>query len=276
MQLSAVIDVLTAFAPLPLAEEWDNVGLLIGDRSQTVEKILTCLTLTEDVAHEAVDQGVDLIVTHHPVLFRAVKRLTTDTPEGTMLLRLMRAGIAVYSPHTAFDSASGGINFQISKAIGLEEIAPLRPVPETELLESMPSKTVSTPSAGGGRFGRLPAPMSLSQLAEVVQQQLRATMTQFVGNRERQVQRVAVACGAAAEYLKDARAANCDVLVTGEARFHYCLEARTIGVSLILPGHYATERPAVEALAMFLQTEFPDCKVWASRHETDPLQWQTY
>src|SRR5947209_7400362 len=105
-----LVQALQALAPLELAEDWDNVGLLLGDPSTSVQRVLTCLTVTPESAAEALEAKVQLIVSHHPVLFRAVKRLTTATPEGRMLLELLRAGVAVYSPHTAFDNAPGGIN----------------------------------------------------------------------------------------------------------------------------------------------------------------------
>src|ERR1700722_20005583 len=96
---------LEAFAPSHLAAEWDNVGLLLGDRSAACNRIMTCLTVTPESAAEAISRQASLIVTHHPILFRPVQRLGSDTAEGAMLWRLARAGVAVYSPHTAFDNA---------------------------------------------------------------------------------------------------------------------------------------------------------------------------
>src|SRR4051812_23788943 len=103
LSVGAVVEFLEAFAPSELAADWDNVGLLLGDRAAEVRRLVTCLTLTSDVAAEAVASGVGLIVTHHPILFRGIKRLTTATSEGRMLLELARANVAVYCPHTAFD-----------------------------------------------------------------------------------------------------------------------------------------------------------------------------
>jgi dinuclear metal center YbgI/SA1388 family protein len=117
---------LEQFAPSVLAADWDNVGLLLGDRAAEVRRVLTCLTVTPEVASEAIDADAQLIVTHHPVLFRAVKRLTTATPEGRMLLTLIRAGVSVYSPHTALDNTQGGINEAIARRLGLTEVTALR------------------------------------------------------------------------------------------------------------------------------------------------------
>ncbi len=115
------------FAPLALAESWDNVGLLMGDRTAPVERLMTCLTVTPESAGEAIDERVDMIVTHHPILFRPVQKITADRPDGAMLWRLARAGIAVYSPHTAFDNAELGINAGLADRLGLLDLAGLRP-----------------------------------------------------------------------------------------------------------------------------------------------------
>lgn len=113
-------------APPATAASWDNVGLLLGDPAASAERVMTCLTLTPAVADEAIRDGVQLIVTHHPILFKGVKRLTTDTPEGRSLFGLARAGVAVYSPHTAYDDAAGGINHRLAELLGLVEVGPLR------------------------------------------------------------------------------------------------------------------------------------------------------
>jgi dinuclear metal center YbgI/SA1388 family protein len=124
--IAAIVEYLEQFAPPGLAAAWDNVGLLLGDAGTSVTRIMTCLTMTPESAAEAVDAGAQLVVTHHPVLFRPVKRLTADTSEGRMLLALIRAGVSVYSPHTSFDNTEGGINETLSKRLGLLELASLR------------------------------------------------------------------------------------------------------------------------------------------------------
>jgi dinuclear metal center YbgI/SA1388 family protein len=126
LTVAAVVEYLEHFAPRDLAADWDNVGLLLGDRAATVERVMTCLTVSPESADEAIESGANLIVTHHPVLFRPVKRLTTDNAEGRMLLGLLRAGVAVYSPHTAFDNTAGGINELLARRLELVEVAPLR------------------------------------------------------------------------------------------------------------------------------------------------------
>ncbi len=120
---------LARFAPLHLAAKWDNVGLLAGDPAAPAGVVMTCLTVTPDIAAEAVAGGVRLIVAHHPVLFRGAKALTPDTPDGRVLLPLLRHSVAVYSPHTAFDNCPGGINDGLCARLGLVNVQPLRPAP---------------------------------------------------------------------------------------------------------------------------------------------------
>jgi dinuclear metal center YbgI/SA1388 family protein len=124
--LSAILDYLDQFAPPQLAANWDNVGLLLGDRTASVQRIMTCLTVTPESAAEAIEADAQLIVSHHPILFRPVKRLNSDAREGQMLLGLIRASIAVYSPHTAFDNTRGGINEILARRLGLADLRPLR------------------------------------------------------------------------------------------------------------------------------------------------------
>ncbi|HID24214.1 MAG TPA: Nif3-like dinuclear metal center hexameric protein [Planctomycetaceae bacterium] len=283
-RVADVVAHLEALAPLELAEDWDNVGLLIGRNHASVERILTCLTLTPEVAAEAVQQRAQLIVTHHPVLFRPVQRLTADTPEGAMLLELIAAGIAVYSPHTGYDSSRDGINQQLAELFELREIAVLRSptrqsargvpdTPDTAAAGDPSCAAGANRPAGAGRCGHLPRAMTLDELISLVKDRLKVAHLQFVGDERMTVNRMAIACGAAAEFLSDALEQNCQVFLTGEARFHACVEARTRGLGLLLPGHYATERPAMERLAEMLTARFPDLSVWPSRAETDPLRW---
>jgi dinuclear metal center YbgI/SA1388 family protein len=121
---------LEQFAPARLAETWDNVGLLWGDPDTEVTRVMTCLTVTPTTALEAIHEGAELIVSHHPVLFKAVKRVRADRPETGMLWNLARAGVAIASPHTAFDSTSGGINDGLARRFGLTDVVPLRAMPE--------------------------------------------------------------------------------------------------------------------------------------------------
>lgn len=260
--VATIAEFLERFAPARLAEEWDNVGLLIGSAKQAVSRIMTCLTLTADCVAEAVREQAELVVTHHPLPFRPLRRLTDETAEGRLLLELIAARIAVYSPHTAFDSASRGINQRLAEGLELLDIAPL-------------TADAQDPAIGTGRFGQLDPPAPLAELARRTASFLRIDGLHLVGDRERLIHRVAVGCGSAGELISSAIALGCDCLVTGETRFHTCLEAEAGNVALLLVGHFASERFAVEQLAQLLAEEFPGVKVWPSRAERDPLVWFT-
>jgi len=123
----SVVELLEKWWPPRLAAPWDNVGLLLGDKAEPIQSVITCLTVTQSVVDEAVESGVGMIVSHHPVLFNSVKRLTAETVQGRNLLRLLAKKIAVYSPHTAHDSAPGGVNDQIAALLRLENVVPLKP-----------------------------------------------------------------------------------------------------------------------------------------------------
>jgi dinuclear metal center YbgI/SA1388 family protein len=360
-----IADFLKQVAPLELAADWDNVGLLLGDPAAEVNAIMTCLTVTPASAAEAVESGAQLIVSHHPILFRPVQRISTATAEGRMLLGLMRAGVAVYSPHTAFDNAHDGINEMLASRLGIQDIGPLQTgegpaqckivvfVPDSDLgrvsdalfavgaghigqyrecsfrlagtgtffgseaanptigqkgrreevsewrLEVVcpallvdrvvtamrrahsyeePAYDVyplrpAISTLGVGRLGRLPQPMALRDFSQAVKKHLNAGPVQVVGDPGRTVQQVALVCGSGGSLLTDAIRARADVLLSGEMRFHDYLAAEAAGIALVLPGHYATERCGIEALAERLAAQWPALKIWASQRERDPVRW---
>ncbi|MEM9351450.1 MAG: Nif3-like dinuclear metal center hexameric protein [Planctomycetota bacterium] len=260
-QVSHVVDILKQFAPLELAEDWDNVGLLVGDPERPVQRVMTCLTLTPATAAEAVRESAQLVVSHHPVMFRPVQRLTTADPQGKLLLDLAGAGVAVYSAHTAFDSAETGINAHLALGLDLHGIQPLAVADSPHAAD-----------VGAGRYGLVGESVRLEELVARVKSFLGIPTLRVVGPDDRTVQSVAIACGSGGSMLAHAASRRCDCMLTGEAAFHTCLEAEALGISLILPGHYASERFAMEALADYLGEQLPDVRVWASQDERDPLR----
>lgn len=247
------------FAPTQLAEDWDNVGLLIGDRTQSIERVMTCLTVTPRTVAEAVQRRADLIVTHHPIPFRPMKRLTTDTITGGIVWQLARAGISVYSPHTGFDSAENGINQSLGIRLGLEGLEPL--IPQEDGVQAV----------GAGRLGQLQESQTLAEFVSSIKLSLSIDSIRVVNSEDSSVKRVAIACGSGGSFLGKAKARGCDTLVTGEATFHTCLEAEARGMSLVLLGHFASERFAVETLAELLKVSFESTEIWSSATERDPL-----
>lgn len=263
--VGAITSRLEELAPLSGAEPWDNVGLLVGDRGRPVERLMTCLTLTPATAGESIDGRAELVVVHHPLPFHPLARLTTDTTTGRLLWQLIGAGVSIYSAHTAFDSAMDGINQQWAVGLGLREVEPLV---DSEI------NTAAGPNEqfGAGRCGVLPSPLSLTKMAERVKAFLSLPSVRVVGDDDQIVRRVGVACGSGGSLLAAARAKACECFITGETNFHTCLEAEARRIGLILCGHFASERFAMERLADALSQSFPDVKVWASREERDPLR----
>lgn len=260
MIIQHVCQFLETFAPLRLAEDWDNVGLVVGDRQAAVNQVMTCLTVTTETVDEAIAENADLIVSHHPLPFNPVKKLNTDSVATELLWRLAGAGVSVYSPHTAFDSAAEGINETLAQKLKIGGVKPLVMADDDAL------------GLGAGRYGRLPSETRLGDWLSEVKTEFGLPTVAVVGDVDQTVSKIGVACGSGGSFLNKAVAVGCDVLVTGEATFHTCLDAKAKGVVLVLLGHYASERFAVERLADRLQAEFKPLGVWASKRERDPIE----
>jgi dinuclear metal center YbgI/SA1388 family protein len=246
-------------APLRSAADWDNVGLLLGDDTAAVERVMTCLTVSEETVAEAIRDQAQLIISHHPILFKPIRRLTRQTPEGRMLLDLVRAGVSVFSAHTAFDNGVRGINEQLADCLSLKKVAPLR------------LSIVNETKQGEGRIGSLGKPSSGIKLAEVLRKHLACESLQAGGLTDRLISRVAIACGAGGDFLRDAIKQKAELFVTGEMRFHDILAAKAHDIGVVLLGHFASEKFAMQSLATELQKEFRDLNIWSSRDERDPL-----
>ena len=258
-KIQSICDFLEQFAPLSLAEDWDNVGLILGDPQRPAAQIMTCLTVTPESAAEAIDKKVDLIVSHHPLPFSATKRITTDHTPTKLVWELARAGVSIYSPHTAFDSATAGINQMLCDRLTISGTKPI-----------IPNRT-DPQLPGAGRVGKLSQPVALKALAETVKAKFQLPRLQVVGDLSREVQKIATACGSGGSFLSKAARRGAECLVTGEATFHTVLEARALGVGLILMGHFFSERFAVEELANQIAAQFSGLTVWASESEGDPI-----
>ena len=248
------------FAPTRLAEDWDNVGLLVGDPDAKVNKIMTCLTITPSSANEAITSKADLIVSHHPLPFRSLKKITTDKTPTRLLWQLINHGISIYSPHTGFDSAATGINQSVCQRVGLTNITPLTPFNN------------DAQGLGSGRYGTCET-TNLSAFLEQLKPIYQLDKIRYVGNSAAKVTCVASACGSGGSFIHAAAKAGCDTLITGEADFHPCLEASALGMNLILVGHYASERFAIEMLADRLSEQFNELEIWPSQKESDPISW---
>jgi dinuclear metal center YbgI/SA1388 family protein len=258
--LPEVSSALERIAPLRLAAEWDAVGLLVAPRGGEVRRVITCLTLTPEVAAEAAADRADLVVTHHPLPFRPVPRITPETGTGRVLLKLIAAGCGVWSSHTAWDSAAGGINDLLAAGLGLEGIAPIEPDRED-------------PRVGFGRMGLASPGESLASLAGRLAPWLEVDRVQVVGEQAAAAGRVGIVCGSGGDFVGQLAAAGCQTLITGELKLHEAIEARAAGLGVIAVGHHASEHFAMAELGRRLAAELPGLDVLAARADRDPIEW---
>ena len=260
--LGAVLAALEARYDPALAEPWDAVGLVCGDRSAPVRRVLFAVDPVAAVVDEVLDERADLLVTHHPLLLTAVHGVPADDPKGRVVHRLIRGGAALFVAHTNADRApEGGVNDALAAAVGLRDTTPLEPVAPGS-------------RAGLGRVGRLERTVLLSDFAAVVAAALPATAggVRVAGDAGRRVRTVAVCGGSGGSLIGAAAAAGADVLLTSDVRHHPASEAAESGGPALLDvAHYATEWPwlpvAAEALARDLGGEV---EVGVSRRSTDP------
>ena len=244
-------------APREGAMEWDNVGHLLGDPDQNVERVCVALDITEAVADEAIAGGCQLIVSHHPIMncrWLPVQSIREDTPQGHLLLRLLRSDVSAICMHTNLDVAPGGVNDAFAAALGLEDPGPLGD-PE-----------------GLCRAGTLSSPMPLQDFARKVCRDLHANGVRYAGCGK-MVQHVAVGGGACADYVRHAIAAGCDTFVTADLSYHQFLDAEGMGVNLIDAGHFPTEDPVCARLVSYLTERFPELTVFKSASHREVIQY---
>lgn len=256
---------------------------------------MTCLTLTPQSVAEAIESRAQMVVAHHPLPFKPIAKLTTLSQSGRMLWELARAGISVYSPHTAWDSAGRGINARLAELLELEECQPIVPqrlIPQPDsatssfsaaqqpssptkqtaaLVKGEPTNVPAT-MVGSGRIGTLPEPTGLHELTNKLCQRVANCRPRGVHSGQL-IRHVAIACGSGGSLLGAALATGkCDLFLTGEGTFHTCLEAQAAGISLLMIGHFASERFAMVEMASELQQAYPQLGVWASQQERDPVE----
>ena len=228
--VAQMLDLVDRIAPFELAEEWDNVGLLAGRPDAKVDTVLCALDMSLDVLEEARRRGAQLVVTHHPILFRGRKNLAETDAEGRLLCALARSGIAMIAAHTNYDNARPGVNDALADALGLKDV---------EILE------------GGLRMG-ITDLADLRAFAEHAAKTLGGPVRCY-GDDARPLRRVAVLGGAGEDYAHIALSAGADAYLTGEMAYHKALDAVDNGMCVLEAGHAATEYPAISALRRGLQ-----------------------
>ncbi len=262
--MATVADILKyveTLAPRSMKMDWDNVGLLCGSRRQEVRKILVALDPFEGVCKEAAAWDADLIVTHHPLIFRPIQSVTDDTSIGRSIRLLCARGISAINAHTNLDCTPGGVNDRLAAALDLTDVSVIDPQGTTE---------------DGREWGLLRrgyvAEQSLDQFLSTVKTALNCDGLRYVSGGK-PVRHVAVGGGACATELMDAVHAGCDTFVTSDVKYNQFWDARDCGLNLIDAGHFATENPIIAVLAEKIAAAFPEITVKISETHRDCMKY---
>ncbi|MCI6222089.1 MAG: Nif3-like dinuclear metal center hexameric protein [Selenomonadales bacterium] len=229
-----VIRILNEIAPPSLAEEWDNVGLMVGRTDEPVRVILCALDYSAEVLAQARELRANLIVTHHPAIFKGIRHLTDEDWHTSLLLDAARENIAVFSAHTNLDSAIGGINDVLAELLGLDGVETLCEQAGT--------------LAGIGRVGVLPEPKEVAVFADTVREKLGLPRITYAPAGA-MVRKVAVCSGAGMDFLDAALRSGADTYVTGDVKYHEAQDAVGKGINVIDGTHQATELIMMNHLA---------------------------
>lgn len=257
MLVAELLAALERRAPAALAEEWDNVGLMVGRHNQRARRMLVALDLRQEVLAEAREMSCDAILVHHPPIFPALGSVTDDTPVGALVLRAAEDRIAVVAAHTNLDAARDGLNDHMARMLGLGDVRPLRPDP-------------TDPDAGLGRVGDLP-PAPLGELVRRLAGMFPGPVA-HTGDPWARVRTVACCTGSGGSLMDDAAALGADVYVTGDLKYHDA--DRSGPLSLVHVPHADVEREAMRRWARALQPALAGdgVEVHFARCDTDPWQ----
>lgn len=248
MRCIDVMEFLETLSPLSYAEGWDNVGLLLGRKDKTIHKVMIALDATDDVVRQAVLQDVDMLITHHPLLFSAVKRITEDDFIGRRLIHLIKNDICYYAMHTNFD------------VMGMADAAAdMMKLHHLEVLEVTYEDDVA--KEGIGRIGKLPQEMSLKECAEYCKKVFEISSVRIYGEADAPVETVAIVPGAGDDYIKNALLMQADVFITGDIGHHDGLDAMEQGLAVIDASHYGIEKLFVAYLAECFESRMPELVV---------------
>ena len=239
--VAELVELLEEIAPPSLAEEWDNVGLMLGRRAKAVHKIMLALDMTAETVSQAIAFKADVLITHHPAIFKRLPQITDGNWQQELLLQLAEHGIVVYSAHTNLDCVSNGVNDALVKRLGITD---------EDILDN---------SNGLGRIGFVKE-CSLQDFAQHVKQALCADYL-AVGDAGRRVHKVALCGGAGSDLIEEALRQHADTLLTGDVKYHDAQRAVFSGLNIIDAGHQCTEWPVLENLADRLSLRFAE-KEW--------------
>ena len=253
-----MLSALERFAPLPLQESWDNAGLQVGLTETEVSGALLCLDVNEKIVDEAIQKGCNLIVSHHPLLFRGLKTISDLTDVQRTVMKAIVNGVCVISMHTNMDNAKGGVNFRIAEKLGLQDVQFFAP------------KSVDGIEAGSGVIGNLPEAQAADYFVQAVKKAFDVECAMCNELLRRKIQKVAI-CGGAGDFLLDeALKAGADAFITGEMHYHqyFGYEQR---IQICVIGHYQSEQFTSEIFRDIITKECPGIKTCIAETCTNPI-----
>ena len=258
MKIKQVLSALERFAPLPLQESWDNAGLQLGLTEVEVSGALLCLDVNEQIIDEAVAKGCNLIVSHHPLLFRGLKQISGADYVQRSVIKAIKHDIVIVSMHTNMDNALDGVNWKIAERLGLTDC------------KFFAQKTVDGIEAGSGVVGNLPLQMDARAFIELVKKQFGVQCAQCNELLQRPISKVAI-CGGAGDFLlSDAIGEGADAFITGEMHYHqYFGYEQQIQICVI--GHYQSEQYTAEIFRDIIQKDCPGVKTFIAETNTNPI-----
>ena len=234
MKLEYIINKIEEKYPLFLQYEWDNSCLNIGDRGSDVKKILLSLEVTEKTINEAIEKGVDLIISHHPFIFSKMKSITCDSQKGRLIYELIKRNISVYSMHTNLDIANEGLNDYFMNLIEAKNMSVF-------VVEGEDCRYDNGKAYGLGRIGYINE-TTVFEMANRLKSILNTKDIRVVGNIDSKVSKIAVVTGSGAEFFMQAHNEGCDLLITGDVKYHQAIDSESIGMNIIDCGHYGSEQ----------------------------------
>ena len=253
-----MLSALERFAPLPLQESWDNAGLQVGLTETEVSGALLCLDVNEKIVDEAIQKGCNLVVSHHPLMFRGLKTISDLTDVQRTVMKAIQKGICVISMHTNMDNAKGGVNYKMAEKLGLRDVQFLSP------------KTVDGVESGSGVIGELPEAQASDDFVLAVKKAFGVECAMCNELLRRPVRKVAL-CGGAGDFLlDDALKAGADVFITGEMHYHqYFGYEQQIQICVI--GHYQSEQYTAEIFRDIIEKECSGVKTIIAETCTNPI-----